>query len=584
MGESKPPARQQFGGIIGIDLGTTMSAAAFFADGEVELVPNELGELLTPSVVAVDHRNQATVVGRTAKDMLALDPSCAAFNFKRLMGRDDALPVGSRRATPVELSAYVLDALRADAERLFGGTVDRCVVTVPAYFSELQRAATRDAARLAGFTVERILNEPTAAAIAYGLHVGQQDRQFLVFDLGGGTFDVCVMELFEGTLQVRSVAGESALGGEDFTEALVDLALQRVSSTRAALTANPEAAITLHRRCELLKRKLGRWPKARIEVPTYPGGPAQSTTLEVTREQADFAYKPLLDRLVAPCRAALRGAEIAAEELDEVILVGGATRMPAIARFVESLFGRPPLIDPEPDRLVARGAAIQAALISQDAGVDDMVVTDVASHSLGVEVSRDLGGRHVGGYFSPIIHRNTVIPTARTERYSTLEANQDHIVLCIYEGEGRRVEDNDKIGEVEVMGIPPGAAGQSVDVTFTFDLDGILGVSACVVETGERFEAVFNRSGGELDEASMLRARERMAALRTEPAKRPRYRDLLARAELLWAELPPDERTTLEQSIQNFERALESRRADLIEAAYEVLHAHCEAIDEGERW
>ncbi len=570
--------------IIGIDLGTTMSAAAIVQGASIELIPNALGELLTPSAVAVDGRSGSTVVGRTAKDLLAATPSCGAFNFKRLMGRDDELPIGERRFTPVELSAYVLDTLRADAERWLGTRVDRCVVTVPAYFSEAQRAATRAAARLAGFTVERILNEPTAAALAYGLHAKTDESQFLVFDLGGGTFDVCVMELFEGTLQVRSVAGESSLGGEDFTAALVDMVLAQVDATRAQLLGQPELALTLHRRCELLKRKLARWPRAHIEVPAFEGGPERATAIEISREQAERAYKPLFDRMVGPCRAALRGAEITAEDLDEVILVGGATRMPAVAAFVESLFGRAPLIDTEPDRVVARGAALQAALIARDTAIDDMVVTDVASHSLGVEVTRDIGGRHVSGYFSPIIHRNTVIPTARTERYSTLERNQTQITLVVYEGEARRVRDNVKLGEVEVSGIPRGPAGQSVDVTFTFDLDGILGVSAEVIDTGQRFEAVFSRSGEELAGERLERARERMSSLRSEPGERPRYRDLLARAELLWGEIPADERRELEAHIQLFERALADRDPDAIEAAYAALHELCESLDEGERW
>ena len=486
--------------------------------------------------------------------------------------------------SPVELSAYVLDALRNDAERVLETSVTRCVVTVPAYFSEAQRSATRDAARMAGFVVERVLNEPTAAAIAYGLHRKEDERQFLVFDLGGGTFDVCVMELFEGTLQVQSVAGESDLGGEDFTEALMRLAFERLDLDYELLRRDPAIETTLRRRCELLKRKLGRWPSATLELPPWPGHLTEATTLEFRKDEAERAYAPLLNRLVGPCRSALRGANITANDLDEVVLVGGATRMPCVQAFVRDFFGREPLVDPDPDRIVVRGAAIQAAMIARDSGVEDMVVTDVASHSLGVEVTRDIGGQFVDGYFSPLIHRNTVIPTAKTGSFQTLHANQKVLRLRIFEGEGRKVEDNTLIGEVEVKDIPPGPAGQSVDVTFTFDLDGMLGVHAQIQSTKKSFEAMFNRSGETLDPERMEAARERFLQLRSGPEQRPRYRDLLARADLLWREVDAELRPVLEVYIHQFEEALTTRDAAVMNECFAELSEFCDRIDDGERW
>jgi molecular chaperone HscC len=572
------------GPIVGIDLGTTLSAVAKLVDGRVRMFENPLGDVFTPSAVAIDPRSRSMVVGRTAKDILAAHPGSGQASFKRVVGEDRPLSVGERSFTPTELSAYVLDALRADAERALETTVNRCVVTVPAYFSEGQRAATQRAAEMAGFTVERVLNEPTAAAIAYGLHRRDDESRFLVFDLGGGTFDVCVMELFEGTLQVQSVAGVSRLGGDDFTQVLAEAGLERAGIAPAALARDPDATALLHRRAELLKRKLTRWRSAGLEIPPIRGVTASSTTVEIDREQAERAWAPLLDQLVGPCRAALRGAEMRPDELDEIVLVGGATRMPCIPAFVERTFGRAPLIDPEPDRLVTRGAAIQAALCADDDAVEDMVVTDVASHSLGVSVTRQIGGKQVDGYFSPILHRNTVIPASRTESYSTVADDQTKIRLRVYEGESRRVEENTLVGDVEVSDIPDGPAGQEILVTFTYDLNGMLEVRARVVATGTIFSAVFNRSGRDLDEAELDRAKKRLQALRSDPAERPRYRDALARADLLWKELPPDGRSELEWAITQFESALAEREAKPIEQAYEALIKTCERLDGGERW
>jgi molecular chaperone HscC len=453
-------------------------------------------------------------------------------------------------------------------------------VTVPAYFGEAQRHATKQAAELVGLTVERILNEPTAAAIAYGLHAGNVERKFVVLDLGGGTFDVCVMELFEGLLEVKSVAGESQLGGEDFTLALRDLALRKAGVGLARLDAR--AQVTMLKRAELLKRSLSRW--ARAEIAVCGARESENLTLSITREEADLACKPLLDRMVKPCRAALRGAGLLPEQLDEVILVGGATRMPCIVDFVRETFGHEGRVHDDPDHTVARGAAIQAALCAEDASVEELVVTDVASHSLGLAVGRMLDGRFSDGYFAPIIERNTVIPTSRQETFSTVQPNQTWIKVRVFEGEARRAEDNRLLGELEVKGIPKGPPRDAIDVRFTYDLSGILEVEATVIDTAETVSRIFQRGSAELGEQELARAREQLARLKADPRERPRHRDVLARANALWSELAGLEREALGFALDQFESALASRTPSAIDKSYEALLAMCERLDGGERW
>jgi molecular chaperone HscC len=568
--------------IVGIDLGTTNSAIGVLEGDRVRLFPNPLGDVLTPSAVAHDPRGRGLVVGRTAKDLLVLHPGQGAARWKPDMGRDRARTVGDRTLDPVELSAHVLDALRADAERALGRAVDRCVITVPAYFDDNQRAATRRAAEIAGFTVERILNEPTAAAIAYGLHRRDAESLFAIVDLGGGTFDVCVMELFEGVLQVKGVAGESQLGGEDFTALLAEHLAARAGLARPPAVGTPAAAL-LYKRAELTKRALSRWPATEVELvaDVTDGAPARFT---ITAADVAHAWAPLLARLRPVLRAALRGAGVEAAELAEVVLVGGATRMPCVQRLVREQLGREPIHHADPDLLVAEGAAIQAAMIADHQGVQDLVVTDVASHSLGVGVTRDVGGHLVDGFFSPIIHRNTTIPTTQWDSFATLADDQREVRFAVYEGDGRKVTDNRKIGDLQVTGIPRGRAPKELQVRFTCDLNGMLEVEATVVETGKAVTALFHRSGGALAGAELDAVRARMRMLRADPLERPRYRDLAARAAVLLREADPATRLALDHALGACEAAAAARNPAEIERAFATLAALCERVDQGERW
>ena len=573
--------------IVGIDLGTTNSAVAVMQDGIVRVLPNALGELLTPSAIAWDERADTMLVGRAAKDIAALHPARSALLFKRDMGTDRTVSVGAQQLGAIACSALVLRQLREDASAALGHPVDRCVITVPAYFNEAQRFATQQAGELAGFTVERILNEPTAAAIAYGQHARHSDAQLLVFDLGGGTFDVCIMDRFEGALEVRSVAGASDLGGEDFSRRIASLALRQVGESFEVFEMQAPAALSqLLRRAELLKRRM---PDDVTDAPLAIEVPAREPDV-VPRPVAMLpseireAWRPLLERLVGPLRAALRSAELNRTDIDEIILVGGATRSPEVRSVVDQYFARTSLRHIDPDLAIVVGAATQAALYMGDAAVSDLVVTDVASHSLGIDVTKEFGTTRRDGFFSPIIHRNSVIPTSRTESYFTMDPNQTRMTIGIYEGEARRVEENRKIGELRVKGIPKGPAGQEVEVTFTFDLNGILEVEARIPETGRSFKRVFKRDGSALSARELGAIATRFERLKADPRDRSEIRETLARAELLLHDLSPEARVALERVMDALEHAIEGRDPKKISLWIEQLREHCKRIDGGERW
>jgi molecular chaperone HscC len=421
--------------------------------------------------------------------------------------------------------------------------------------------------------VERILNEPTAASIAYGFHEAGQDKTVLDFDLGGGTFDVSVVELFEGTLEVRASAGETALGGEDFTRTLAARVLDGLGvSFERAEAQTPLLVARLVQQCEIAKCKLSREDSAAVRVPDARGELADGgREVTVTREQLEGWVNPTIARVELPVRRALGDARLSREQIDEVILVGGATRMPLVVRRVRELFGRDPHRRLNPDEVVALGAAVQAGLVGGSDAVEDLVVTDVAPFTLGIQVSKNFGADIIDGYFDPVIDRNTTIPVSRVKRYGTLYPNQTVIRVRVYQGEGRRVGENLLLGEFEVTGIPRGPAGQEVDVRLTYDLNGVLEVEATVVATRQTFTRVIARHATGLSEEQIRRAVRDMEALKTHPREDAANRFLLARAERVFKELPAEPRRTLGDLLDGFEAGLESRDPEAIARHREVL-------------
>jgi molecular chaperone HscC len=561
--------------VVGIDLGTTFSLVSAMVDGRPIVLPNVLGEILTPSAVSVAE-DGTILVGAAARARATTHPSRTALAFKRDMGTDRVFSLGGRELSPPQLSALVLASLRRDAEAALGVSVQEAVITVPAYFGDLQRQATRDAGAIAGLVVERIINEPTAAAMAYGLHERHRELRAVVLDLGGGTFDVTVLEIMEGVIEIQSSAGDARLGGDDFDDALAEHVARRVrESSDLDPKADARAWARLRDACEAAKKRLSEAPAARLALPDVViDGRSTSIDLEITREEAERAWAPLLDRMVDPIRRALRDASVRPERIDEVLLVGGSTRMPCVARLAAQIFSKLPFRKLPPDEAVAMGAAVQAALKAGDRAVDDVVVTDVAPFTLGIDTVTRLGDQVVGGIFTPIIERGTVIPASRVQRFSTMDDLQTTIVAGVYQGEHSECARNTKLGEYRLEGIPRAPAGEEhVDVRFTYDLNGILEVETTIVSTGKKASLVIERTPGRLSPEHVEKARKEMQRLKIHPRETLPNTTALARADALYVELTGEPRAVLGRALATFRAALEEQSEPQISAFRERLIA-----------
>ena len=560
--------------VIGIDLGTTFSLAAALQDGKPVVLPNAVGEMLTPSAVSIGE-DDTVLVGAPARARATTHPTRTALAFKRDMGTDRKLTLGPRTFSPQELSALVLGAIKRDAEVALGRTVDEAVVTVPAYFGDAQRQATRDAGAIAGITVERIINEPTAAALAYGLHERHREMRAVVIDLGGGTFDVTVLEILEGVVEIQSSSGDTQLGGDDFDYALANvLATELETKQGVRVREEPRAWARIKEACEQAKKRLSDGEGTRVALYDLPLLDKRTVHLEMplSRVQADTAWAPLLERMKSPILRALRDASLQPNQIDEVLLVGGSTRMPCVAKLAAQLFGRLPLRTLPPDEAVAMGAAVQAGLKAGDAALGDMIVTDVAPFSLGVSSAKKMGRQIVSGLFSPILERGTVIPASREEVFSTIEDGQKAITFSVYQGEHSLVRDNKKLGEYTINDLEPLPAGeQTFRVRFTYDLNGILEVDLTVEKTGNTETLVIEGAPGRLTDKQIKEARAAMARLKFHPRDALPNATLLARADALYVELTGAARDELGDAIATFRLALDSQDDKVIGAARDRL-------------
>ena len=566
--------------IVGIDLGTTNSLVGVWRDGAVALIPNALGHFLTPSAVAQGD-DGAILVGLAARERATTHPALAATAFKRYMGTDRLLFVGRKGYRPEELSALVLRSLKADAEAFLGEPVEEAIITVPAYFNDLQRKATKAAGALAGLKVERLLTEPTAAALAYGLEAQDDDEMLLVVDLGGGTFDVSLLHRFEGVIEVRATAGDSWLGGEDFVDVIAKAFL---SGPGAALGDAVALGTALHallrRQAELAKRTLSAQDTATISL-NHDGKPIEWT---LSRERFDTISEPLLARLRAPIERALRDARVEPDSLGRIILAGGASQMPAFRRLIARLFRRLPVHQINPEEVVARGAAVRAGMAARGQGLDEMVMTDVAPFTLGVETSIKRGegaGSRIDGQFMPIIERNTVIPVSRSEVVNTLEDNQRRMAIRVFQGESRLVKDNVRLGELNIM-LPPGPAGkEKVEIRFTYDTSGLLEVDVTTLSTGRCDTLVIEGNPGVLQPDEIAKRLAALAKLKVHPRDDILNRTLIARAERLYEERLGDVRAMIGEAIGTFSLAIERQKPDEIEQARNKLSAMLDEFDRG---
>ena len=550
--------------LLGIDLGTTNSLIAVWQDGQARLIANALGEVLTPSVVSVDE-DGSVLVGKAAKARLTTHPERTVGAFKRFMGSDKRFELGEHRFSPEELSALVLGALKQDAEAYLGGSVSEAVISVPAYFSDEQRKRTVFAAELAGLKVQRLINEPTAAAMAYGLHEQKFERT-LVFDLGGGTFDVTVLEYALPLIEVHASTGDNYLGGEDFTDALLTACLRDWNLPLESLA--PQALASLHDAIEQLKCQTGEGSRV-----LDWNGDGQQRQWQLDDSALQSIWAPLLARVRAPIEQALRDARLSPRELDSLVLVGGATRMPQVQQLVAKLFGKLPYRHLDPDTIVALGAAAQAACKARDAAIDELILTDVCPYTLGVASQR---GDDVSGAFSPIIERNTVIPTSKVQRFYSTHAEQTSVRIAVYQGERPWVRDNILVDSFEIPLQPTGQV-QPLDVRFSYDINGLLEVDVTFIDTGLKHSHSIDRSPTGLDPQARQASHERLAGLKIHPRDTLPNRTLLARLERAWVQALGDERELIASWLDAFNGVLAGQQPGEISRQRQALS---QALDE----
>ncbi|ECD8363824.1 molecular chaperone HscC [Salmonella enterica] len=548
---------------IGIDLGTTNSLIAVWQDGAAQLIPNKFGEYLTPSIISMDE-NKQILVGKPAAARKTSHPDKTAALFKRAMGSHTLWHLGEESFNAPELSSLVLRSLKEDAEDYLQQPIKDVVISVPAYFSDEQRKHTRLAAELAGLNAVRLINEPTAAAMAYGLHT-QQNSRSLVFDLGGGTFDVTVLEYATPIIEVHASAGDNYLGGEDFTHLLLDEVLKRWNLDKSALTDSDLAA--LYACVEAAKCASGS--------PLRMSWLYQERVLESTfyDDELEALWLPLLNRLRTPIEQALRDSRLKPEQIDSLVLVGGASQMPLVQRIAVRLFGKLPYQSYDPSTIVALGAATQAACRLRHEDVEEVILTDICPYSLGVEVNR----QGVPGIFSPIIERNTTVPVSKVETYSTMHPEQDSICVRVYQGESHKVKNNILIDSFDVM-LKPNGHIQAIDIRFSYDINGLLEVDV-LLEDGKSESRIISHNATSLTTQQIDASRERLQALKIYPRDMLINRTFKAQLEEQWSRALGDEREMLGEIITDFDAALLSNDMQRVD---DVRRRACEylGIDE----
>lgn len=593
--------------IIGIDLGTTNSCVAVMEGNEPVVIPNSEGRRTTPSVIGfMDNGNGERKVGDPAKRQAIINPRNTIMSIKRFMGErfskmkaeagrvpyevvqgDNDTPrvrIGDRLYTPQELSAMILQKMKKTAEDYLGHEVSRAVITVPAYFDDASRQATKEAGEIAGLKVERIINEPTAAALAYGLDKRSRDMKIAVYDLGGGTFDVSVLELGEGVFEVKSTNGDTHLGGDDFDQVIIDwLAEEFRSEENIDLRKDPMALQRLKEAAEKAKIELSSSTETEINLPyvTAVDGVPKHLVRKLTRAKFEQLADSLIRRTLEPCKKALEDAGMKPNDIDEVILVGGSTRIPAIQKLVEDFFGRTPGKGVNPDEVVAIGAAIQGAVLTGE--VKDILLLDVTPLSLGIET--------MGGVMTKMIESNTTIPTRKTETFTTASDNQPSVEIHILQGERPMARDNKTIGRFHLDGIPPAPRGiPQVEVTFDIDANGILNVTAKDKATGKEQKIRIEASSG-LSQEEIERLKREAADNADADRQRKEEAEKLNSADALifnsekqlkeyGDKIPADKKTAIENALSELKKAHESKDLAAIEPAVEALNQAWQAASE----
>jgi molecular chaperone DnaK len=582
--------------IIGIDLGTTNSVVAVMEGGEPKVIPNAEGNRTTPSVVAFT-KNGERLVGQVAKRQSVTNPKNTIFSIKRFMGRkyaevneemkmvpyeveraengDVRVSVEGKKYSPPEISAMILGKLKQAAEDYLGEKVERAVITVPAYFNDAQRQATKDAGRIAGLTVDRLVNEPTAAALAYGLDK-KKDQTIAVYDFGGGTFDISILEVGEGVVEVKATNGDTHLGGDNIDQRIIDWLLEEFKKDQGINLGNDPMAIQrLKEAAEKAKIELSSAQESEINLPfiTADASGPKHMNIRLTRPKLEQLVEDLIQRSIAPCRQALKDSGLEAKDIDEVVLVGGQTRMPAIQKVVKDFFGKEPHKGVNPDEVVAIGAAVQGGVLAGD--VKDVLLLDVTPLSLGIET--------LGGVFTKLIERNTTIPTRKSEIFSTAADNQTSVEVHVLQGEREMARDNRTLGKFHLVGIPAAPRGvPQVEVAFDIDANGIAHVSAKDLGTGKEQKITITASSG-LSDSDIDRMVKEAESHRTEDQERRRQVEArnkldttIYQTEKTYEEhkekLGPDQKGELERAIADAKKSLEGEpSASELESAFERL-------------
>ena len=583
--------------VIGIDLGTTNSCVAVLEGGEPKVIPNAEGSRTTPSVVAFTKEDER-IVGQVAKRQAVTNPENTVFSVKRFMGRryeevtqeservayqvvagpnqEAKIRIGDQEYAPLELSAMTLRKMKETAESYLGETVSQAVITVPAYFNDAQRQATKDAGRIAGLEVLRIINEPTAASLVYGLDK-KSDEKIAVYDLGGGTFDISILEIGDGVFEVKSTNGDTHLGGDDFDQCIVDwLAEEFLNDNGIDLRRDPMALQRLKEAAEKAKCELSTALQSEVNLPfiTADASGPKHMTISLSRAKLEQLTVNLIERTIEPCRQAMADAELNPSEIDEIVLVGGQTRMPKVQEMVEQFFSKAPHKGVNPDEVVAIGAAIQAGVLSGDEGVKDVLLLDVTPLSLGIET--------LGQVFTRLIERNTTIPTKKTQIFSTAADNQEAVSIHVLQGEREMAMYNRTLGRFDLVGIPPAPRGvPQIEVTFDIDANGIVHVSAKDLGTGKEQKIRIESSGGlsDVEIEQMIKDGEAHAEEDQQKKETVEVRNqadsLIYSTEKSLKEygekLSEAERDAIEAAIQKVKESLKGEDIDAIKADNEAL-------------
>ena len=569
--------------VCGIDLGTTNSLIAVFDEDGPRLIPNALGDVLTPSVVGVDD-DGSILIGRAAKHRLLTHPDQTIARFKRHMGTERVFsvaprarrglwsqrPDGPRAMRAEDCSALILKSLKQDAEAHLGEEVRDVVISVPAYFNEAQRRATRNAGEIAGLNVVRLVNEPTAAALAYGLQERDQETEFFVFDLGGGTFDVSILEIFDGVMEVNASAGDAFLGGEDFTDNLARVLARQVGEDFGK--ARPARLAEFREVAERMKRALGSSPEVADQMPVGK----DAKPVSITRQKFAEINNEVLQRLRKPIERSLYDSKRQAQSFDRIVLVGGGTNMPVIRDMVTRIFGKFPEHGIDPDHVVGIGAAVQAGLVADHKALDDVVLTDVAPFTMGTEVVRTVGRDQLDNIYEPMIERNTPLPVSRSGGYRPASKRAKELVVPVFQGESARATDNLKLGELKVP-LPSGHKGEcNVEIRFTYDTSGLLEVDVSVEDMPETKNLLIEGQAGGLSAVEIRARLDAMKKLKIHPRDELQNREVQARLDALYQMALGQDRAWINEMILAFGAAMDGQDGEQIREMREQIS---EALD-----